>query len=488
MSEIRFVDTTLRDGHQSLWAEQMRTGMILPIASRMDEAGFEAVEILSPSFFKKCVRELREDPLERVRLVSELITKTPLRGIRSRHITGLHLTPPAISHLWLERLAANGIKQLRSSDPSNTPSHWREMVQSEKKAGLETVINLIFSLSPKHTDEYYGERAKAAAELDVARICLKDPGGLLTPERTRALVPIMLRHAGKIPVELHTHCNTGLGPLCCLEAIKLGIESINAAIPPLANDSSNPSVFNVAHNARALGYSTALDEKVIRPVSDHFNFIAKREGLPVGTPLAYDGYHPIHQVPGGMISNFRHQLAKVGMAARLEEVLEETGRVRKEFGYPIMVTPYSQFVGVQAAMNVIVGERYREVTDEVIQYALGLWGEEESSSIEPNVRDKILSRPRSKELSKWEPPEITLKDLRESLGGPGVSDDELLLRYFAGHEEVEAMRKAGPPRTYLTVKNPLLTLIDELSKKKNLPHISIRKGALSVRLEKRARS
>jgi oxaloacetate decarboxylase alpha subunit len=485
MSEIRFVDTTLRDGHQSLWAEQMRTGMILPIASRMNEAGFEAVEILSPSFFKKCVRELREDPLERVRLVSKYFTKTPLRAIRSRQITGLHLTPLAIANLWLERLAVNGVKQMRSSDPSNTPSHWREMVQSEKKAGLETVINVIYSISPKHTDDYFGERAKAAAELDVKRICLKDPGGLLTPERTRALVPIMLKHAGKIPVELHTHCNTGLGPLCCLEAVKLGIKSIHTAIPPLANGSSNPSAFNVAQNARAMGYSTVLDEELIRTVSEHFTFIAKKEGLPIGKPWEYDRYHPIHQVPGGMISNFRHQLSKAGMANRLDEVLEETGRVRAEFGYPIMVTPYSQFVGVQAAMNVIVGERYREVTDEVIQYALGLWGEEESSSIDPNVREMILSRPRARELSKWEPPQTTLKELRETLGGPGIGDDELLLRYFAGNKEVEVMRKAGSPRPYLSVKNPLLTLIDELSKKKELSHVYIRKERLSIRLKKK---
>ncbi len=488
MSEIRFVDTTLRDGHQSLWAERMRTGMILPIAPRMDRAGFEAVEILSPSFFKKCVRELKEDPLERVRLVSKLFTRTPLRAIRSRHITGLHLTPVGVSELWLERAAANGIREIRSSDPSNTPAHWQEMVRDAKRVGLATVVNLIFSISPKHTDEYYAARAGAAARLDVARLCLKDPGGLLTPERTRALVPIVLRHAGKIPVELHTHCNTGLGPLCCLEAIRLGIRSVNTAVPPLANGSSNPSLFNVAQNARALGYPTAVDEEILKPVCDHFTSIARREGLPIGEPAEYDSYHPIHQVPGGMISNFRHQLARVGMADRVEEVLEETGKVRAEFGYPIMVTPYSQFVGVQAAMNVIAGERYREVTDEVIQYALGLWGEEEAASIEPDVRDKILNRPRAAELSKWEPSRMSLKELRQRLGGPGVSDDEVLLRYFAGKEDVEAMLKAGPPRSYLSAQHPLVTLIDELTKKRPPARVFIEKGDFSLHLERKTRS
>jgi oxaloacetate decarboxylase alpha subunit len=488
VSEIRFVDTTLRDGHQSLWAEQMRTGMILPVAPRMDRAGFEAVEILSPSFFKKCVRELKEDPLERVLLVSQLFTKTPLRAIRSRHITGLHLTPAGVSELWLERVAASGVREIRSSDPSNTPAHWAEMVRDAKRVGLATVVNLIFSISPKHTDAYYAERARAAAKLDVARICLKDPGGLLTPERTRSLAPIVLKEADKIPVELHTHCNTGLGPLCCLEAIKLGIRSINTALPPLANGSSNPSVFNVAQNARSLGYSPALDEEVLKPVSEHFTSIARRERLPIGEPVEYDCFHPIHQVPGGMISNFRHQLAKVGMTERLAEVLEETGKVRAEFGHPIMVTPYSQFVGVQAAMNVIVGERYREVTDEVIQYALGLWGGEEASSMDPDVRDKILSRPRAAELSKREPSGMTLKELKEKLGGPGVSDDQVLLRYFAGKEDVEAMLKAGPPKTYLSVRHPLVALIDEIAKRKLPARVYIEKKDYSLRLEKKAGS
>ena len=486
MSEIRFVDTTLRDGQMSLWATEMRTGMMLPVAVRIDNAGFEAVEIIASAFFKKLVRELKEDPLERVRLASKEMAKTPLRAIRSRYMAAFHITPKAVSDLWLERLAASGVNQIRLSDPSNTSLCWKPTIESARRAGLETIVNLIFSVSPKHTDEYYAERAKAAARLDVARICLKDPGGLLTPERTRVLVPIVLKHAGKIPVELHTHCNTGLGPLCCLEAIKLGITSINTAIPPLANGSSNPSLFNVAQNARAMGYTTAVDEALLKPVSEHFTFIAKREGLPIGRPVEYDCYHPIHQVPGGMISNFRHQLSKVGMENRVQEVLEETGRVRADFGYPIMVTPYSQFVGVQAAMNVILGERYKEVTDEVIQYALGLWGEEESSSMEAEVRDKILGRPRAKELSKWEMVEVTLKELREKLGGPGVSDDELLLRYFAGEAEVREMRAAGPPRSYLSVENPLITLIDELSKKKDLTHVHIRKGELSIQMEKRA--
>lgn len=485
MNEVHFVDTTARDGQVSLWATGMRTGMILPVASQMDQAGFKAIEIIGAAIFKKCVRELQDDPWERIRLVSQRITKTPLRAIRSRYMAAFHITPRSISKLWLERLAANGVKEVRISDPSNTISHLQGQVCDTRDAGLNPIINLIFSISPKHTDKYYAQKIREVAGMDVACICLKDPGGLLTPERTRTLVPVFLQNANGKPVEFHTHCTTGLGPLCCLDAIQLGIKTVNTAIPPLANGSSNPSVFNVAMNARALGYAPSVNLEAVKPVVEHLTFIAKREGLPIGGPIEYDQFHYLHQVPGGMISNFRFQLSRLGMEERVGEVLEETARVRAEFGYPIMVTPYSQFVGTQAAMNIILGERYREVTDEVIQYALGLWGEEESSSIDPDVRDKILSRSRARELAHWEPPQNSLKEWRQKLGGPGVSDDELLLRYFAGEEDVAAMRAAGPSKEYVSVRHPLVALIGELTKRKDCRRIYIQKGGLSLHLERR---
>lgn len=485
MNEIRFVDTTLRDGQLSLWASNMRTDMMLPVAEQIDRAGFEAIEIMSSAFYKKCVRDLKEDPWERLRLMSKRVKKTPLRTIRSRSMLAFQISPPAVTDLWLERLAANGISEARTSDPSNTPSYWAEAVRAAQRVGLKTILNIIYSISPKHTDEYFVQRTRAAAKLDVYRICFKDPGGLLTPENTRRLVPMILREAGNKPVEFHTHCTTGLGALCCLEAVKLGIKSINTAIPPLADASSNPSLFNVAMNARALGFQTAVDEEILKPVRDHFTAIARQEHLPVGKPLEYDAFHPMHQVPGGMISNFRFQLANIGKLDRLGAVLEEAARVRAELGYPIMVTPYSQFVGVQAAINVMVGERYKEVTDEMLLYALGFWGEEEAQSIEPNLRDRLLGRPRAREIARLKAPETSLKEFKEKFGGTGVTDDEAMLRYFAGAESVAAMSAAGRGRDFTSTKTPLLTLIETLAGRKESRQIFIRKGNLTVRLEQR---
>ncbi len=485
-TEISFVDTTLRDGQESLWATGMRTAMILPVAAQIDAAGFEAIEIIATTNFKKQIRDLKEDPWKRIRLVAREIRKTPLRAVRNRYMAAFQITPRSISDLWLERMAANGVREIRLSDPSNTARYWKEISSAAAKAGLRTVINLIFSVSPRHTVDYFAEKTHEAAQLAPYRICFKDPGGLLTPEQTRKLVPAILNQSHGIPVELHTHCNTGLGPLCCLEAVELGIRSLNTALPPLANASSNPSLFNLAKNLRALKYKPCIDEETLVAVSEHFDRIAKSNTLPVGAPLEYDARHVTHQVPGGMISNLRYQLGKAGMGHRLGEVLEEIARVRADFGYPIMVTPYSQFVGVQATMNVMTGQPYKEVPDEVIQYALGFWGEDEALALEPNVKDKILGRARAKELMSWNPAQPSLKAVKDRLGGGKISDDELLLRYFSSEQDVEAMKALPPTQEYLSATHSVVKLIDGLTKRATRRQVYIRTREISLRLEKRS--
>ena len=482
---IKFVDTTIRDGHQSLWAENMTTGMMLPVAEAMDRAGFDAIELISSSHLKKCVRELKEDPWARVKLVSQRITRTPLR-LNAGRFSAFDLTPRSMYRLFMERMAANGIREARISEEWNELEGWEWKVKVARDVGINPVPNIIYSVSPKHTDEYFAERTRQAASLKVTRLCLKDPGGLLTPERVQTLVPIMFQNADGTPLELHTHCTTGLGPLCCLEAVKLGIKIVNTALPPLADGSSNPSLFNVAKNLRALGYRTLIDEEILKPVSEHFTHIATREGFPIGAPVEYDYAQYQHQVPGGMISNLRFQLRKVGMEHQIDQALEETMRVRAELGYPIMVTPLSQFVGSQAAINVIVGERYKEVTDQIIQYALGYWGKEGADLMTPEVKAKILDRPRAKEWAERQPPEPTIAEIRKKMNAEHVSDEDLLLRWNLAVDEIEAMRVAGAPKEYLTARQPLVTLIDALSKRKDYRQIVIQKGDMVLSLQRDA--
>lgn len=484
MSEIRFIDTTLRDGNQSLWALNMRTGAMLAIAEQMDQAGFESMEFFVTAMFKKYVREHKENPWDWLRLGTKRFTKTRLRWHGGLH-GSFEKIPDCVYQIMIERAVSYGFTLTRTSNPWNDFVAFNEEIAGLKKIGMETVANLIYAVSPRHTDDYYAQKAREAAAIRPYGICFKDVGGLLTPERAQTLIPVIQKNVGDVPLEFHAHCNSGQAPLCYLEAIKLGLTTLHTAVPPLANGSSQPSIFNVAKNARALGFTPLVDEKALEPVEKHFTFVAKRDGLPIGKPPEYDHSQYLHQVPGGMISNLRHQLRLVGMEDKLPATLEEAGRLRAEWGYPIMVTPLSQFVGSQAAINVIVGERYKEVTDQTIQYALGLWGKEGALLIESNVKDKILNRPRAREWAGWQPSSLSIEEVRRKYGGRGVSDEELVLRVFAGIEAVKAMQAAGQPREYLSARQPLVWLIEELTKRKELSQVYVRKPGLSLMLEKR---
>src|SRR5947199_732566 len=372
----------------------------------------------------------------------------------------------------------DGNTMTRLSDPWNDYDELKKEVAELKNLGMESVVNLIYSISPRHTDEYYARKAREAAAMKPYRICFKDVGGMLTPERTRALVRLVLDNIGNVPVEFHAHCNNGLAPFNLLEAVKQGIRIVHTSVPPLANGSAQPSVFNVVRNLRALGYKPLVNEKVLEAVEQHFRWIAKQEGFPIGAPREYDERWYRHQVPGGMLSNLRHQLKMLGKEDQMAKVLEEIVQVRAELGYPIMVTPFAQFVGSQAAINVMTGERYKEVTDQVIQYALGQWGKEGSEYLDPEVKAKILDRPRARELEEWEMPQVSLDDVRKQYGGPNLSDEELLLRFYAGPEFVEALKLAPPRKEYLDARQPLVRLVEELSRKCDLGHVYIRKGNL----------
>jgi oxaloacetate decarboxylase alpha subunit len=482
--EVRFIDTTLRDGNQSLWALNMRVGAMLPAAPLMDQAGFESMEFFLSVIFKKYVREHKENPWYWLREGTKRIKKTRLRYHGGMH-SAFEKTPHCILKLLVERLVSYGLTLTRTSNCWNDYDAFKEEIQDLKKNGMDTVANLIYSVSPRHTDEYYEKKAREAAAAKPWRICFKDVGGLLAPERARTLIPVVLKAAGKIPVEFHAHCNSGQAPLCYLEGVKLGMRILHTAVPPLANGSGQPSIFNIAHNLKALGYSPAVDLKPLETVSKHFTYVAHKDGLPIGRPVEYDQSQYAHQVPGGMISNMRHQLKIVGMEHKMEAALEESGRVRAEFGYPIMVTPLSQFVGTQAAINVIVGERYKEVPDQVIQYALGIWGKEGAELMDPEVKDKILNRPRAKEWTQWEQPDPSLHEVRQKYG-VHLSDEDLILRYFAGDDYVKALENDGKPKEYLDATQPLVKLIEQIAKRQESNQVYIKQPEFTVRMERRA--
>jgi pyruvate/oxaloacetate carboxyltransferase len=453
-NKIEFVDQTLRDAQQSLWAFLMRTDVITPIAEMMDRVGYRAIATVGSQAFTIQVRILNEDPWERIRILSKMITKTPLRGsYQIGSLSSFDLsTPRDIITLWIKRSVANGIRSFWICDYQTDMEKFVYFARIAKAEGAEVVPALMYTYSPVHTGEVWARKTRLIAEAKdcVDRIMIEDAGGVLTPERTRELVSTVQKNSDGIPLEFHSHCNSGLAPLCYLEAIQSGVKTVHTAVAPLANGTSLPPTETILRNARRLGYSSDLDEDALGAVSAHFRKIAEKEGLPIGAPAEYDLFHYEHQVPGGMMTNLTRQLREVGMEHRLDEILEEIVLVRKEFGYPVMATPYSQIVGAQAVENVVSGERYKQIPDEVIKYVLGYYGEP-VVPVDQNVVDRVMSLPRAKEFANWKPEGYfkSVEELRQEIG-PELSDDELLLRILIPGKPI----KRGEPRK--EVKPPVV--------------------------------
>lgn len=466
MAEIKFIDTTFRDGNQSLWgAVGLKAGMILSIAEILDRAGFKAIDFISSIHMGMSVRYHKENPWDLIKLARKKIKNTPLSfGTTGRRFIGFKRMPDSIVELVFERMVANGIRRVWIVDAAHEVDFMLKVAKLAKEKGFEeTVIALCFSISPIHTDDYYKEKAKTlAASPYVDTLYIKDQGGLLTPERVKSLVPAIKSVIGNKPLEFHSHCNTGLAPICYLEAIRCGVDILHTACPPLANGTSQPSIFNILENISHMGsakemkdvlpswiqgnerYYAEVDREALKKISDHLYFIAKREGLPEGKPEEHDAFYYIHQLPGGMVTTLKRQLSEMKMEEKLPQVIEEIVRVRKELGYPIMVTPFSQFVGTQATLNVIHRERYKVVPDGIIQYAAEWFGPP-PSKIDPDVLDKIRSQPKAKEYFDKELPQPTIEEIKKEMGLPkNISDEEFLLRYTMTEKEVDEMLKAGP--------------------------------------------
>jgi oxaloacetate decarboxylase alpha subunit len=492
--DVQFVDTTFRDGSQSLWAMGMRTGMMEAVAEQMDQAGFKVIEVPVNSHpFKKMVRDLKEDPWAMCRMLAAKKPNTTKGCMVGPSIIPMQINcSRSMVKLYFERLAHIGVLnrgQIMANVSGYINNAFPWFIPMLKDLGIQVVLALAYTISPRHTDQYYAEKTRELVTLKPDAIYLKDQGGLLTVDRIRTLLPVILENAQGIPVEVHSHCTTGMADQVYMEALKLGVRTLHTAVPPLANGSSQPSIFTVASNARHLGYSPSVNEQVLYPVAQKLTEIAKAEHLPIGAPLPYDYSQYVYQIPGGVISNLKHQLKQLKLEHRLQDVLEESVRVRQDLGYPIMITPYSQFVVTQSTINVATGERYKAVIDELILFAYGAYGEDSGYTwMDPNLKDKLLSLPRAKELKSrltQTDDDVPVETIRQQIGGPGVTDEELLLRYMLkGEKEIEAMRAQGPAKSYHTVTQPLHRLLDHLSKTNSVKTLYIRNRSYSLTLRK----
>ena len=475
MKKIEIVDTTLRDAHQCLWATRMTTAMMLPIAEKMDQIGFDSIDLAGHVQFDVCVRYLKENPWERVRLMREKVKSVPLRGfMRSKGYSFTEILPDDLNELMVERMIANGFGTIVAFDGLSDPNNIVGTLLHARKSGAKAVGCLAYSLSPVHTDELYVQMAKELVRHNaVDAVMLKDSGGLLTVDRVRTLVPAIRQAIGDTTFELHSHCITGLAPLVYIEGVKYGVDQIHTSIAPLADGNAQPAIQSMLRDLRSLGYQFNIDDKLIDEVSQHFKKIAEQEGMPVGAPIAYNATHYEHQMPGGMISNFKSSLADVGLEHKLKEVLDECGRVRCDLGWPMLITPFAQMVGTQALLNVLQGERYSVVPNAVKKYALGYYGRL-LAPVQTDALDRIVSNG-SKSISMIpSPPEPVVPRLRKAY--PGISDDDLLLRFMFPGTQVDAMFAQGPMKTNYEFGRPIIRLLEELANQPKKGRITVSKG------------
>ena len=469
--QIEFIDTSLRDGNQSLWsAIGLTTPDILAIAPTMDGVGYHALDFTSSTHLGVSVRFHREDPWERIRLVSEAMPNTRLGMIT----TGMRFISwvPAdedVMRLSFRVGVRNGLRRLQIADPSNHPDRLKRIARLARQEGFEEiVIGLTYSISDVHTHAYYAERASALTDCrDMDRLYLKDPGGLLTTDAVRELAPPFQAAAGRRPLELHSHCTIGLAPLVYVEGVKAGFGVVHTASGPLSRGTSQPEAVSTAHNLEASGFAHPLDLEVQEEVTEYFERLARVKGLAAGAAQEFDAAYYRHQLPGGMVTTTRRMLEEVRRPDLFDAVLEEVARVRAEMGYPIIVTPVSQFIASQAARNVIDAERWATVSDETVRYFLGHYGES-PAPVDPAVADRVLSRPQAAKLADLRP--ITLEGARERFGRT-ISDEELLLRLTMPAEQVDAMG-AGPPADHRT-RSPIVTLLQELADRPEITSFSL---------------
>jgi oxaloacetate decarboxylase alpha subunit len=484
---VGLVDTTVRDGHQSLWsANALTTPMIAAIAPTLDRAGFYAIDFTSSTHMAMAVRWHREDPWQRIRTIRELMPETPLGFITpGMRFMAWERAPLEVMELALRCVIRNGIRRVWVADPMNDVAAALRIAELAKREGAEEVlVGLVYSVSPVHTDVYYAERARAvAASPHVDVLNLKDPGGLLTPERVRTLVPALRENAPALPLEVHTHETATMGGPTYVAAAELGASLVCTAVRPLANGTSQPSTEQTVANLRERGFELAVDDEAVAEISRYFTELAARLGRATGALREYDVSIYDHQLPGGMTSTLRRQLTEIGMQDRWHDVLAELPRVRAELGYPIMVTPLSQYVGVQAFLNVTTGERWSQVPDEVVRFVLGRYGEP-AGELDPDVRAKVLALPRAAQLEQEEERRFDLADARARYGDD-VPDELLLLRMMLPEHEVEAMLVRGrdgavdqppPPPTH-----PLRALVAGLVAQRELAEVEIDAPGLRLR-------
>ena len=389
---LKIVETSLRDGHQSLFATRMNTEEVLSVLKELDDAGYHAIEVWGGATFDACIRFLNEDPWERLRKAKALCKKTKLQMLfRGQNILGYRHYADDVVEKFVQKSIENGIDIIRIFDALNDIRNLECAVKATKKYGGECQIALSYTTSPVHTIAYYVDLAKQVEALGADSLCIKDMAGVLLPGDAYQLIKELKKNT-KLPIELHTHCTGGIAEMTIQKAIEAGVDIVDTALSPLAGGTSQPCTESLNFALKGTKYDPKLNLDCLNKGAAALSKIRAKyleNGLLNPKVLSFNPNILKYQVPGGMLSNLISQLKQQNACDKLEDVLKEVPNVRKDLGYPPLVTPLSQMVGTQAVMNVISGERYKLVPKEIKDYLHGKYGKA-PAPINEEVQKKII--------------------------------------------------------------------------------------------------
>ncbi|MCD6269892.1 MAG: oxaloacetate decarboxylase subunit alpha [Deltaproteobacteria bacterium] len=445
MGKLQITDTVLRDAHQSLLATRMRTKDMLPIAEKLDRIGYWSLEVWGGATFDTCLRFLKEDPWERLRTLRKALPNTRLQMLlRGQNILGYRHYADDVLEKFVERAAANGMDVFRIFDALNDPRNMRTAMDAVKKAGKIVEAAVSYTISPVHDNAYFVRMAKELAGMGADTICIKDMAGLLAPYDAYDLIKA-IKSEVDIPIHLHAHCTSGMAPMTYLKAIEAGVDIVDCAISSLSSGTSQPPTESLVAALKGTEYDTGLDIAAMAEIAEYIKDVRKKYSAYESGFTGVDTNVLIYQVPGGMMSNLESQLRDQGAIDKLKDVLEEIPRVRKDFGYPPLVTPSSQIVGTQATLNVITGQRYMMIPNESKNVLKGMYGRS-VAPFNPEVQKKALKKeePVTCRPADLLPPEMD--KLTAELGDKAKSVEDVLsyalfpdvaLQFFAERETGE---------------------------------------------------
>ena len=426
--KVQFVETVLRDANQSLIATRLPYAKFEPMLETIDKAGYYAAECWGGATFDVCLRYLNEDPWERLRKIRAKMPNTKLQMLlRGQNVLGYSHYPDDFVRLFVKKAVENGMDVIRIFDALNDVTNMKVAMEATAEAGAIASGTISYTTSPVHTHKKYVQMVKELKAMGASTICIKDMAGIMGPQEAYDMVSA-IKDAVDLPIDLHTHSTTGLAFMTYLKAVEAGVDIIDTAISPFSGGTSQPATETLAYALRQLGYQVDLDDACLTAMADYFKGVRDefvKDGTLMPKSMATDTQCLTYQVPGGMLSNLLSQLKQMNALDRFEEALLETPKVRADMGYPPLVTPTSQMVGVQAVRNVLDGQRYKTVSKEIKAYCRGEYGTT-PAPIDPEIQKQILGDEKPLEGRYADSLKPVVEDTRAKLGDLAKTDEDVL--------------------------------------------------------------